>query len=101
FHKARYALQMPHAIAHRLGARRKFANVADAVAQALHLTNGWLEVRRVEHHKAHLASSFFVSPFAQAALYSIDGLGDFASAMWGIGRGNHIEPMGATVFPHS
>jgi carbamoyltransferase len=101
FHKARYALQMPHAIAHRLGAQRKFANVADAVAQALDLTNGWLEVRRVEHHKAHLASSFFVSPFDQAALYSIDGLGDFASAMWGIGRANHIEPMGATVFPHS
>ena len=42
---------------------------------------------RVEHHQAHLASTFFVSPFDQAALLSADGLGDFASTMWGTGRG--------------
>ena len=48
-----------------------------------------------------MASSFFVSPFDEAALFSIDGLGDFASTMWGVGRGNRIETLGAVAFPHS
>ncbi|MFZ0889780.1 MAG: carbamoyltransferase C-terminal domain-containing protein, partial [Candidatus Binataceae bacterium] len=52
-------------------------------------------------HKAHLASAFFMSPFEEAALFSIDGLGDFASTMWGVGRGRRIVPMGAIAFPHS
>ncbi|MFI5364530.1 MAG: carbamoyltransferase, partial [Candidatus Binatia bacterium] len=46
-------------------------------------------------------SAFLVSPFDEAALFSVDGLGDFASAMWGVGRGNRIAPGGAVVFPHS
>jgi carbamoyltransferase len=100
-HKARYALAMPRAILHRLSAQRKVAGIAEAVGGTLGIRVGDLEVRRVEHHKAHLASSFFMSPFEEAALYSIDGLGDFASAMWGVGRGGRIQPMGATVFPHS
>jgi len=55
----------------------------------------------VEHHRAHLASAFFVSPFEEAAVASVDGFGDFSSSMWGIGRGNKIEVNGATHFPHS
>jgi carbamoyltransferase len=42
-----------------------------------------------------------VSPFDEAALFSVDGFGDFASASWGIGRGNRITPMGSVTFPHS
>jgi carbamoyltransferase len=55
----------------------------------------------VEHHKAHLASSFFVSPFDEAALLSVDGLGDFASTMWGIGAGSKFQVQGSIAFPHS
>ena len=55
----------------------------------------------IEHHRAHLASAFFCSPFDEAAIVSIDGFGDFSSVMWGIGRGNQIEVMGAVHFPHS
>jgi len=55
----------------------------------------------VEHHRAHLASAFFVSPFEQAAVVSIDGFGDFSSVMWGVGRGNQIEVRGSVSFPHS
>jgi len=43
------------------------------------------KVHYVEHHRAHLASSFFVSGFDEAALLSVDGFGDFVSTMWGIG----------------
>jgi carbamoyltransferase len=59
------------------------------------------EFHQVEHHRAHLASAFFVSPFDRAALLSIDGMGDFVSTMWGRGRGNHIEVLGSVHFPHS
>lgn len=59
------------------------------------------EVQYVEHHRAHLASCFFVSPFEEAALLSVDGFGDFVSTMWGVGRGNTIEIHGWVEFPHS
>jgi carbamoyltransferase len=58
-------------------------------------------VHFVEHHRAHLASAFFVSPFDEAAVVSIDGFGDFSSVMWGVGRGNRIEVRGHVAFPHS
>lgn len=55
----------------------------------------------VEHHRAHMASAFFASPFDEAAVLSVDGFGDFCSAMWGVGRGNHFDVRGAVRFPHS
>lgn len=58
-------------------------------------------LHKVEHHVAHLASSFFVSPFDKAAVVSIDGFGDFVGAMWGLGRENKIEIKHRTFFPHS
>ena len=59
------------------------------------------EFHHIEHHQAHMASAFFVSPFQDAAILSIDGMGDFVSTMWGIGRGNRLELSGAINFPHS
>jgi carbamoyltransferase len=58
-------------------------------------------VRHVEHHRAHLASSFYVSPFEDAVVVSVDGSGDFASAAWGVGKGTKIEIHGRVPFPHS
>jgi carbamoyltransferase len=59
------------------------------------------KIHNVEHHLAHLASAFFVSPYEEAAVVSVDGFGDFASTMWGIGRKNQIELADRTYFPHS
>ncbi len=59
------------------------------------------EVHYVEHHRAHLASAFFVSGWDEAALLSVDGMGDFVSTMWGIGRGSQMKIMGVVPFPHS
>jgi carbamoyltransferase len=59
------------------------------------------EVHNVEHHRAHMASAFFVSPFEEAAILSVDGMGDFVSTMWGVGRGCHIEAIDTIDFPHS
>ncbi len=55
----------------------------------------------VEHHKAHLASSFFVSPFNRAVCVSIDGFGDFVSSMVGLGQGNEIKVEKSVKYPHS
>src|SRR5207247_10958630 len=60
-----------------------------------------VKFHRVEHHQAHLASSFYCSPFERAALLSADGLGDFASTMWGVGQGHRMLIGGAVAFPHS
>lgn len=58
-------------------------------------------VHFVEHHRAHLASGFFASPFEEATVVSVDGFGDFSSIMWGIGSVNRIRVMGSVRFPHS
>jgi carbamoyltransferase len=59
------------------------------------------KVSYVEHHMAHLASAFMVSPFEKAAVVSVDGFGDFVGAMWGIGNGSHIDVKEKIYFPHS
>jgi len=59
------------------------------------------EFHHVEHHRAHLASAFFVSPFSEAVVLSVDGMGDFVSTMWGVGRDNQMKVEGEVNFPHS
>lgn len=54
-----------------------------------------------EHHQAHAASSFFLSPFDEAAFLTIDGVGEWPTASFGIGRGNRIELTHEMHFPHS
>ena len=55
----------------------------------------------VEHHPAHLASAFFVSPFEDASVCAIDGFGDFVSTSLARGRGEHIAVLDRVYFPHS
>jgi carbamoyltransferase len=58
-------------------------------------------VHSIEHHRAHLASAFFVSPFHKATVVSVDGFGDFVSTMWGEGSKNTIKIYDKVSFPHS
>jgi carbamoyltransferase len=58
-------------------------------------------VHRVEHHESHLASAYFVSPFEDAAVCSMDGFGDFASTALARGREDRLDLLGKTYFPHS
>ena len=58
-------------------------------------------MHHIEHHLAHLASSFLVSPYDQAVSVSVDGSGDFSSTAWGLGVGNHMDLSGRVYFPHS
>src|SRR5690348_13449655 len=101
--KLLYAIRMPKFARERAKVLAKFTGIPDALAQALDVDPARIRARfhRVEHHQAHLASAFFVSPFERAALLSADGLGDFASTMWGSGEGSRMKIDGAIAFPHS
>ena len=61
--------------------------------------NGKLE--KIDHHRAHLASSYYISPFEEALSVSVDGFGDFASTSWGFGDKSDLEIDGQIYFPHS
>ena len=87
----------------RLGNAAKVRDLKDELARMFSVSKKVLRARfhNVEHHRAHLASCFFVSPFERAALLSIDGFGDFISTMWALGEGNSIDVLGQVEYPHS
>jgi carbamoyltransferase len=101
--KMLYALRMPRFARERAKVLKQFVGIPEALAQAFDADPQKLRAQfhRVEHHQAHLGSTFFVSPFEQAALLSADGLGDFASTMWATGEGNRMQVHGSVAFPHS
>ena len=59
------------------------------------------EVLFAEHHESHAASAFYPSPFDEAAILTLDGVGEWTTASWGIGRGNELDLKQEIRFPHS
>ena len=62
---------------------------------------GDAEILFCEHHVSHAASAFFPSPFAKAAILTIDGVGEWATTTWGFGDGNRLQLTAQIDFPHS
>jgi len=54
-----------------------------------------------EHHESHAASAFFPSPFETSAIITLDGVGEWATASYGVGEGNRIKLNDELHFPHS
>jgi carbamoyltransferase len=54
-----------------------------------------------EHHESHAASAFFPSPFEEAAILTLDGVGEWATTAFGCGRGNRLDLTDELHFPHS
>jgi carbamoyltransferase len=54
-----------------------------------------------EHHESHAASAFFPSPYPEAAFLTVDGVGEWSTTSYGVGRGHRIDMMGELHFPHS
>lgn len=54
-----------------------------------------------EHHESHAASAFFPSPFQEAAIITFDGVGEWATTSYGVGKNNKIDILGEIHFPHS
>jgi carbamoyltransferase len=78
-------------------------HVADLPARLRGLGAGGFAgtAHNVEHHRAHAASSFYCSPFEEAACLTVDGFGDFLSSMAAVGRGARLEVLDEVMFPHS
>jgi len=93
---------LPRAI-RRLGVHREVASSSELVADALGVPASQVRARfhQVEHHLAHVASAFYGSPFERATGLSIDGAGDFASAMVASCEGTRIRIRKRALLPHS
>jgi len=91
------------AVKDRLSNAGKVKDIAEVLANSLEVPVSLIKgkIHHIEHHLAHLGSSFFVSPFNHAAVVSVDGFGDFASTMWGHGEGINISISDKVYFPHS
>jgi carbamoyltransferase len=101
--KLRYAVRMPRFALDRVRVMKRFAGVREDLAAAFQIAPDSIRAQfhRIEHHTAHLASAYFVSPFDSAAVLSADGLGDFASSMCALGEGPKMSALGEVTFPHS
>jgi carbamoyltransferase len=55
----------------------------------------------LDHHESHAASAFFPSPFEQAAILTLDGVGEWSTTTWGTGKANKIQLSEQLAFPHS
>lgn len=75
--------------------------ISDALEQAGVPNAHKLEILFPEHHRSHAASAFFASPFPQAAVLTIDGVGEWATASLAHGQGDHLEMLEELRFPHS
>lgn len=83
--------------------RKKITSIEKELSalSGLHEADIRLKIKNVEHHRSHLASAFFASPFDEAAILSIDGSGDFTTTMIAVGKGNQIEVLDSIDFPVS
>jgi carbamoyltransferase len=78
---------------------RKNNNIEDIIRTQLGYKGS---IEYVEHHISHLAYSFYTSPFNEAHLFSVDGVGENETAILGLGlKGRYIQPLERTFFPHS
>ena len=92
----------PRLVLDRVRNSAKVRELHGPLASALGIPRDDLpSIHYVEHHPAHLASAFFVSPFDTAAVCAIDGFGDFVSTSFAIGNGNHLDVVDKVYFPHS
>jgi carbamoyltransferase len=91
----------PRLILARISNARAWLGIEDAVRREFPAQTFNGKVHHVEHHLAHMASAFLVSPYEEAVAVSVDGFGDFASTAWGYGRGQKVSLDGRVYFPHS
>lgn len=87
----------------RLKNNFQVANLKQQIVEGMGVDPGRLKAKfhNIEHHRSHLASAFFASPFDEAAILSIDGSGDFTTTMLAVGKGNKIKVLDSVDFPVS
>jgi carbamoyltransferase len=108
FKKLRFTLSSPiHAFRYaltRLQNAKQVSSIEEILMQvdtSCRIEDLKKKIVQVEHHRAHLASAFYPSPYEQAAVLSIDGAGDFSTTMLGVAKGTSLEVIESIDFPHS
>lgn len=101
-HALRHGLKSS-AVQERVAVLAKIRDIKTTLAQALEIDPKSLKARIyfVEHHRAHIASSFYPSGWEKSVILSLDGFGDFLSGMWGVGENLDLSIQGEVMFPHS
>jgi carbamoyltransferase len=97
------AILSPSFLRRRLRQAGQVRDVGTLLAESLGQDAGRVHpgVIHIEHHLTHAASAFYASPFDRAAILTLDGMGDAASAMMAVGEGNQIRVLKRVHFPHS
>jgi len=87
----------------RLKRQKKTFALEDQFAAAVGLSAPQIKARfhRIEHHETHVAAGFLISPFEEAAVLSVDGMGDFVSTMTAHARGTSWKALDRVYYPHS
>lgn len=93
-----FAVAMPIWIKEKLFQKRMLARMLSDIDAKFDCQ---AKLRFSEHHFSHAASAFYPSPFREAVVLTIDGVGEWATASAGIGRGNTLEIKKELLFPHS
>ena len=107
FNKLGYLVKNPFSCAGLITERfqngRKISSIEKELSDMSSLNESFFKgkVIQVEHHRSHIASAFFASPFDKAACLSVDGSGDFSTTMLGTGNGNEITILDSLDYPHS
>ncbi|MFO0941585.1 MAG: carbamoyltransferase C-terminal domain-containing protein [Pirellulales bacterium] len=91
------------AILDRLKRQGKTLGIEDQLAQSIGVDRSRIkaQIHRIEHHQTHVAAGFLVSPFEEAAVLSVDGMGDFTSTLTAYAKGNDWREHSRVYFPHS
>ncbi len=91
------------AIIDRLKRQGKTLRLEDQLAQGLGAERGKIRAKfhRIEHHQTHVAAGFLLSPFAEAAVLSVDGMGDFTSTLTAHATDTNWNELNRVYFPHS
>tara|TARA_B110000114_G_C15090001_1_gene398074 strand:+ start:488 stop:2230 length:1743 start_codon:yes stop_codon:yes gene_type:complete len=104
FEKLKFILrQRPNykLILDRLKFRKKFKNNKEMINKEFPDQEFLGKMINVEHHICHLSSAFNVSPFEKSCILSVDGMGDFASTVWGFANDEKISIDEKIYYPHS
>ena len=110
--KANLLKKILHTLKNRVGIKsvfdrllnsNKVNSIKSEIATTFNISESEIkaEIHNIEHHRSHIASSFFASRFNESAILSIDGFGDFTSTMTAIGNGNTIKVLDSVDYPHS
>lgn len=93
----------PSAIIDRLSRQGKVLGIREQFANAVGLDASELtaQLHQVEHHQTHVAAGFLISPYEEAAVLSVDGMGDFTSTLTAYAQGTAWQEKSRVYFPHS